>query len=87
MSRIFVPLEIGSRYGKLTVISYEGMVHGYHKYFCQCDCGNVTTAIKNNISGGTTSSCGCIRSHRALTDLRKCITGRKGKPYAHDFQI
>lgn len=35
------PIHIGDRYGKLTVMAFEGLSHdGQRKWLCQCECGS-----------------------------------------------
>lgn len=59
-----VCLEIGKRYGKLTVVSYYGKVNdGWqnHKLLeCVCDCGRTKVTRQSNLRAGRTRSCGCI---------------------------
>lgn len=50
---------VGSRYGKLVVISTDGP-----RATCLCDCGNTKTAKKRDIRQGDTKSCGCIGNGR-----------------------
>jgi excisionase family DNA binding protein len=49
----------GKTHGRLTVLSYAGMVNGIHKWLCQCECGT-----QKQIGGylwGKTFSCGCYQ--------------------------
>ena len=54
------PLQIGSKYGLLTIIKsiYKRKIHKYF-YLCQCDCGNKKVIAKHAIRIGDTTSCGC----------------------------
>lgn len=51
-----VPIAPGTRFGRLTVISSEGL-----NILCQCDCGNKTTVNKYVLAHGNTKSCGCLK--------------------------
>lgn len=52
---------IGKRYGQLTVLSQ--IKEGDDWYCkCKCDCGNITTIKRSNLTSGNTQSCGCIQS-------------------------
>lgn len=61
---------IGQKFGRLTVVSYAGMVtYGlYHTtktrnrtWLCECDCGNTVTVVHANLIRGNTKSCGCLQ--------------------------
>lgn len=48
----------GQRYGMLSVLGYAGS----RKWWCQCDCGNLSEVWTCNLRGGTkTRSCGCLQ--------------------------
>ena len=47
-------MEIGDRFGHLTVIAKNG-----RKITCRCDCGNEKTVDRTNLRSGRTQSCGC----------------------------
>lgn len=59
-------LEIGERFGKLTVTEQKWTtrkgpyMHTY--YACMCDCGTEHLTTDNNMLHGLTKSCGCLRS-------------------------
>lgn len=56
----------GIKYGRLTVISENG------KYVeCKCDCGNIITALSNNVKRGNTNSCGCYKKELSRNRLIK----------------
>lgn len=53
---------IGQRFGRLVVVKQLGTnKYGQRRYECQCDCGNITTALAGNLKGGYKKSCGCLR--------------------------
>lgn len=52
---------IGKRFGKLTVLSFEGVRNGSATFKCRCDCGKEITVKANSLKSGITTSCGCSR--------------------------
>lgn len=50
-------LLIGSKYGRLKVLSYSGR----SKWLCVCDCGAKKDVFMFNLISGYTKSCGCYR--------------------------
>lgn len=68
-------IQIGEKYGRLTVIEYVGKDGYNHKLFkCKCDCGNEIVSLGCNIKRGRTKSCGCYKR-----DLLKEIHTTHGK--------
>lgn len=51
------------RFGRLIAIERIGeRKRGKNpRWFCKCDCGNLTIATSNNLRYGNTKSCGCLR--------------------------
>lgn len=62
------PLEIGSVFGKLTVIGeeYRGK-HYTYKCKVSCTCGNVLDVSVNSLRNGHTASCGCLANSTHAT--------------------
>lgn len=52
---------IGSKYGKLTIVSYDTKKGNSHYVNCKCDCGNTKSIRLLRLKSGETKSCGCIR--------------------------
>lgn len=52
-------LEIGQKYGRLTVKSLK-KADRYHYAFCNCDCGGEILVFQSNLRSGATKSCGCM---------------------------
>ena len=48
----------GKRFGKLTVIKYEGCYGQGRAWLCKCDCGNEKVVLAKNLRRGV-KSCGC----------------------------
>lgn len=61
----------GQRFGRLTVVSYNGMSETKrrrHVWECACDCGGVHIASTQLLRSGDCLSCGCLKrehSHNA----------------------
>jgi hypothetical protein len=54
----------GKRFGRLTVISKEGVVNDRSVWKCLCDCGSEVSVIGSLLLRGSTNSCGCYRTDR-----------------------
>lgn len=55
---------VNKKFGKLSPIKYIG--NG--KWLCQCDCGELTEVIRQNLVSGGTVSCGkCITRYKDIT--------------------
>ncbi len=50
-------IEIGKKYGKLTVLENYGIVKHRNRWLCLCECGNKKAYPANNITRN--QSCGC----------------------------
>lgn len=61
----------GQRFGKLTVIEYLGRKNHQNYWKCRCDCGNIVCCYHYNLTRGTSTSCGCLRSYYARK-VRNC---------------
>jgi hypothetical protein len=59
--------EIGKRYGKLTVVEKverdleSRFKRASAKWYCQCDCGEVTRVFGNKLRNGTVKSCNACK--------------------------
>lgn len=53
----------GQHFGKLTVLKIdENSIGAGLKWYCKCDCGNITKVSANHLKTGHTKSCGCLVS-------------------------
>lgn len=77
-----VPDLIGSRYGRLVIIRYNGLQRGNRTWLCQCDCGGIVVVKYASLNEGKTQSCGCLQRERAGDTSRKHGMP-KGKFYRH----
>lgn len=58
----------GQKFGRLTVIRYEGR-RGKRQtplWFCVCDCGNTKSVVGQSLRRGYTVSCGCFNKERLV---------------------
>lgn len=56
---------IGKRFGRLVVLSLDRVSQStsgknYFYWKCKCDCGATKSVVRNNLSSGSTRSCGCL---------------------------
>lgn len=72
---------IGKRFGRLVVIEQVENNHSHRgKYWrCQCDCGNYTEVRSDDLTGGTSLSCGCLQRERAGINKINEIGNRYGR--------
>lgn len=84
--------EVGSKYGKLTVIEFAGNTKsGDSRWKCQCECGNTTTVARGDLRKKSIKSCGCHRAsagggyktpeHNSWKDMKKRCYNPKAKYY------
>ena len=67
---------IGSRFGRLTVVS-EARRDNSHRYLnCKCDCGSERVVTANNLRRGHSKSCGCMA--REMSGGRVRTHGKTG---------
>ena len=62
----------GERFGRLTVLSYEGRDQFRREplYKVRCDCGAIVFANGPSLVRGATRSCGCLRKEKAAALAR-----------------
>lgn len=58
----FIPIKIGEKFGKLTVLETFKDKDNNSLVKCQCECGNMCIKARRNIISGHTQSCGCLVS-------------------------
>lgn len=56
---------VGTRYGRLVVVSINRRDKHHTYWNCICDCGNEKVAYQELLKNGNTSSCGCYRKELA----------------------
>lgn len=78
---------IGSRYGKLKIISDAGFVDGRRRVIVLCDCGKEKNIDFHSIKYGKTIACGCVnvskKTKHGLSShsLRRVWTAIKSRCY------
>jgi len=55
------PVQIGYRFGRLTVASFSRIWKRNRWWLCKCDCGTEKEVRASRLNAGTTTSCGCFR--------------------------
>lgn len=59
---------VGQRFGKLTVLKYNGN----SIWTCKCDCGKESNVTTSHLKSGHTKSCGCLKpGNHVIHNLRK----------------
>lgn len=70
---------VGKTIGRLLIISLDCPFKDRHeRYFCQCSCGNTTTAGRSALLSGNTKSCGCLRKEH-IKKIKKEYRLSKGR--------
>jgi len=71
----------GKRFGMLLVLKRNGNVGKKVGWLCRCDCGKEATCSTTNLTGGLSTSCGCVRTkHMGKgTRLYRIWTGMKDR--------
>ena len=68
----------GKRFGRLMVLKYtEERRNQRIVWECQCDCGNIVTAIAPSLINGRTTSCGCLQNEQVVETSTKDLTGQR----------
>lgn len=83
-------MKVGDRFGKLTIISFDG-----RNAICKCDCGNTKSIRKTSLTSKKcpTESCGCIQKQVASNIGNKTIMKNSKKQierniaYNTNFQV
>ncbi len=52
--------EIGNKYGRLTVVEYDGWKDKRTYWLCRCSCGNMISVQAGRLRYSLTKSCGCL---------------------------
>ncbi len=60
----FIQIPIGTRFGRLVVLSEGIQPNGLRGYLCQCDCGNTKVHRSNYLTKGRAISCNCAKIER-----------------------
>lgn len=64
-------VELGSTFGRWTVIGFE-FRRGRRTYCaCRCECGTIRNVLKQNLLNGRSQSCGCFNREQAAIRMAK----------------
>ena len=93
-ARDLPPTDVGSRYGRLTVIEKSPPGAGRHsRWLCLCDCGAQKVVYANDLRKGHTQSCGCLsRDVRRATFTKhghaaRSVMGRNGQSKTYKIWV
>lgn len=56
----FSPMPSGTRYSRLTVVSFAGQIDRHAQYLFRCDCGTEKVIDGGRVRRGIIQSCGCL---------------------------
>jgi hypothetical protein len=51
---------LNKKFGRLTVIAFEDVIHNRVYWRCKCECGGVVVKPANSLRNGDVKSCGCL---------------------------
>jgi len=81
---------IGRRFGKLTVVKFEGMLNGRSMWLCKCECGNEKVIRGSHLTDGRITSCKIRvkldKGEAALKGVFRTYK-RKAKERKYEFKI
>ena len=66
-----VPIQIGTRFGRLVVIADAPKINSELRWRLLCDCGGIVEALSSNLRRGNTRSCGCLAREGVAARNRK----------------
>jgi len=59
-----ISIKEGQRFGRLTIVEELDRPDRYRRFRCECDCGRITDARLDHLTGGKILSCGCYAQQR-----------------------
>lgn len=76
-------VDVGSIFGRLTVVADVGLSGHSRMWRCRCECGEEVVTRGSRLSAGTTKSCGCLRRQPIPvgTKLNRWTILGVGEPY------
>lgn len=75
--RLYAKGYIGSRFGRLLVLSVLYNPPNLIKWKCLCTCGNTVFVTTPRLKSGKTKSCGCLSIEMTRERNKKDITGKR----------
>lgn len=73
-----IPDISGTKFGKLTVLSFYGRKKSLKYWNCVCECGSVKEYLQTSLSAGTSKSCGCTRMKK-MKEASLIVLTKHGK--------
>lgn len=70
----------GKAYGKLLVLGFAGFQKKTSRWYCKCDCGNISIASSQNLKNEHSTSCGCYRKEYPILHYTKQGEQNKHSP-------
>ena len=61
------------RYGRLTTLEKAEGEGTYSKWYCLCDCGNITKVSVHQLLTGRTKSCGCLFKENCFGNNKRAL--------------
>lgn len=59
---VYKPMDLrGQRFGRLVAVELLGKSGEKRRWLCRCDCGGEKITRSENLLGGSSQSCGCLR--------------------------
>lgn len=81
-------MVLGDKFGRLTAIMFVGRDPQHRaKWLFECECGNTSVAVANNIQRGKTKSCGCWRRENSGSMLRTHGGSKDGKKTHYLYKL
>ena len=71
---------IGTKHGRLTVLSLAGTNKGRGMVLCRCDCGAEKVIEARRVRKGLTKSCGCLQRDMSRSRHRRWNIMRASSP-------
>lgn len=81
MGKAKIILNVGDKFGRLTITEFKGSIKGHLVWSCKCECGRQLTIRGSALKSGHTLSCGCFGHEQrtihgfSRTRLFKCWDG------------
>ena len=76
-----IKIEIGTRFGRWTILQYSGYKNHNRQWLCKCDCGTEKNVSQSLLTKGLSTSCGCYRKEY-LSKLNTTHNGSNTRLYA-----
>lgn len=72
-------VNIGDKFGRLTVLEKTNQKDKARHYYyrCKCECGNEVLVPAFRLTNGITKSCGCLLTEKNKSRIKKDLCGKK----------